>query len=100
MSAANASTQLMVDRFERPSFPMDGTFVVPTCAAFGVVYLLAVAASVYVMHSSAFTLSEAAHAALAARLPRRWASVVLAHTQRTVNVAIVALEPYANMRFR
>ena len=90
-SSSSASSQLIVDLFEQPSFPLDGNFVASVSGAFGVVYFLVAAASVYIMHSSTFTLSAAAHAALAARLPRRLAGAVLAQSQCIVDVAIIAL---------
>ena len=89
--AINASSQLIVDLFEQPSFPLDGNFIASVCGAFGVFYFFVAAASVYIMHRTAFTLSAAAHAALAARLPRRLAGAVLAQSQRIVDVAIIAL---------
>jgi len=50
------SSQLIVDLFEQASFLLDGNFVASVCGAFGVFYFFVAAASVYIMHSSAFTL--------------------------------------------
>jgi hypothetical protein len=56
MASKNASSQLIVDLFEQPSFPLDGNFVASVCGAFGVFYFFVAAASVYIMHRTAFTL--------------------------------------------
>jgi hypothetical protein len=56
MASKNASSQLIVDLFEQPSFPLDGNFVASVCGAFGVFFFFVAAASVYIMHRTAFTL--------------------------------------------